>query len=200
MGHGSAARPRPFARHNPIWRGSCNGATEEELNVTKRTPTLVAMSLSVALAATACSSDRDRNAASGNDRSRPAPGGDHVTVAGCLSGGPDGRLVLTAAPDPGVATPARVGMGERDTHSYVLVGGNDLQRHIGRRVEVTGTLVGRQQELERESKSQSESPAATGTSGRDTPTVKTKEEVDLEVRQLNVSTVREVAPSCQLNP
>jgi len=153
---------------------------------------LMTVSVSIALAAGACSSDRSR--------SNAKAGGEQVTVAGCLNGGPDGRLVLTAAPDPGVTAPARAGMGERDTHSYVLVGGNNLQQHIGKRVEVKGTLVGRQQELERESKNEAQAPAAAGTSGRDTPTVKTKEEVDLEVRQLTVSDVREVAPSCRLNP
>jgi hypothetical protein len=174
----------------------------EELNVIKRTPIFMAMSLSVALAGAACSSDRagNRNTAGGDDGNRAAGGRDQVTVAGCLSGGPEGRMVLTAAPDPGVTTAARPGMGERDTHSYVLVGGNNLQQHIGKRVEVSGTVVGRKTELERETKSASESPAATGTSGRDTPTVETKEEVDLEARQLNVSNVRELAPNCQVNP
>jgi hypothetical protein len=169
--------------------------------VAKRIPTLIAASLSIALAGAACSSDRsnDRNAATGTDTSR-AGGRDQMTVAGCLSGGPDGRLVLTATPDPGVSTAARPGMGERDTHAYVLVGGNNLQQHIGKRVEVIGSLVGRQEELERQSKSQTQSPAATGTSGRDTPTVQTKEQVDLEVRQLNVSTVRELASTCQVKP
>ena len=157
-----------------------------------RTPILVTLSVSMALVSAACSSDRAR--------SNAKAGGEQVTVAGCLSGGPDGRLVLTAAPDPGVTAPARAGMGDRDTHSYVLVGGSNLQQHIGKRVEVKGTLVGRQQELERDSKNEAQAPAATGTSGRETPTVKTKEEIDLEVRQLTVSDVREVAPSCQVNP
>jgi hypothetical protein len=168
----------------------------EDVIVAKRTPIVVAASLTVALAGAACSSDR---AASGNEAGRPG-GRDQVTVAGCLNGGPEGRLVLTAAPDPGVTAAARPGMGDRDTHSYVLVGGNNLQQHIGKRVEVSGSLVGRQQELERQSKSESQSPAAAGTSGRDTPTVETKEQVDLEVRQLNVSNVREIAPTCQVNP
>jgi hypothetical protein len=141
----------------------------------------------------------DGSAANGRDAGRLG-GRDQVTVAGCLNGGPDGRLVLTAAPDPGVTAAARPGMGERDTHSYVLVGGNNLQQHIGKRVEVSGSLVGKQEELERQSKSQSQSPTATGTSGRETPTVETKEEVDLEARQLNVGNVRELAPTCQVNP
>jgi hypothetical protein len=123
-----------------------------------------------------------------------------VTISGCLSGGNDGRFVLTAAPGPGVTTAARPGMGERDTHSYVLVGGTNLQSHLGKRIEVSGTLVGRERELEHEAKTRSEA-APTGTSGRqDTPTVTTKTEVDVEIQQLNVRDVREVAPTCQLNP
>ena len=167
--------------------------------VIKRNPILVTLSLSMALFGGACSSERSQpNATTGEDANRVARDGDRVTIAGCLSGGPEGRMVLTAAPDPGVSTAARPGMGERDTHSYVLVGGSNLQQHLGKRVEVTGTLAGRKDELERESKSESQSPTATGTSGSETPTVKTKEEVDLEVRQLMVSTIREVAPTCEL--
>ena len=178
-----------------------HGLRLEDFTVSNRTPIVMAASLFMTLAGAACSSDRanDRNAATGNDANRPG-NRDQVTIAGCLNGGPDGRLVLTAAPDPGVTAAARPGMGERDTNSYVLVGGNNLQQHIGKRVEVSGSLVGRQEELERQTKTESQSPAATGTSGRDTPTVATKEEVDLEVRQLNVSNVRELSPTCQVNP
>lgn len=159
----------------------------------KRTPNCVGAFLCVVIAGAACSSDRpdapgNRSTGSGDDR---------VTVEGCLTGGPDGRLVLTAAPDPGVTAPARVGMGERDTHSYVLVGGSNLQQHIGKRLEVSGTLVGRRQELEREAKTESQG-TPTGTSGGRTPTVETREEVDLEVRQLTVADVRELAPTCQV--
>ena len=157
------------------------------------TPRYAAAALILVMAGAACSSDRNERRA---DQASGA--GDAVTVAGCLTGS-DGRVVLTAAPDPGVVAAARPGMGERDTNSYVLVGGSNLQAHLGKRVEVQGTLVGRQQELEHEAKSKSESP--TGTSGqRDTPTVETKESVDLEFQQLNVSDVRELSPTCQLNP
>jgi hypothetical protein len=93
--------------------------------------------------------------------------------------------------------------GDRDTYSYVLVGGTNLQAHFGKRVEVSGTVVGKRQELEHEAKTTSQAaPAATAPGARSggTPTVETKEEVDLEVRQLNVNQVREVAPTCQVNP
>ena len=87
---------------------------------------------------------------------------------------------------------------ERDTHSYVLIGGDNLQAHLGKRVEVVGTLSGKTQDFEREAKKKTESAPAAG--GNDTPTVKTKEDIDLEVRQLNVREVRDVAPTCVVNP
>lgn len=162
------------------------------------TPKYAAVALTLVMAGAACSSDRGKRAAEPRGAGQPGGSGDAVTVAGCLTG-KDGRVVLTAAPDPGVVAAARPGMGERDTHSYVLVGGTNLQAHLGKRVEITGTLVGREHEVEHEAKSKSESP--TGTSGqRDTPTVETKEAVDLEFQQLNVGDVRELAPTCQLNP
>ena len=47
-------------------------------------------------------------------------------------------------------------------------------------------------------KAKSTAPPAAGSG--DTPTVKTKEDVDMTVRQLNVRDVRDVAPTCVVNP
>jgi hypothetical protein len=124
--------------------------------------------------------------------------GDTVTITGCLNASPDGNFALTAAPDAAVATAARAMNDERDTHTYVLVGGDNLTPHLGKRVEVTGKLSGRPQEMEQTAKKTTEGTPAT--SGGDTPTVKTKEEIDLEVRQLHVSAVKSVAPTCTVNP
>ena len=125
-------------------------------------------------------------------------GEENVTVAGCLSASEDGRYALTAAPDAAVATAARAMDNERDTHTYVLVGGDNLQAHLGKRVEVTGTLSGKKQDMEQESSKKTDAPPAAG--GGDTPTVKTTEDIDLEARQLKVREVREVAPTCVINP
>ena len=126
-----------------------------------------------------------------------ARGEETVTIAGCLSAGDDGRFALTAAPDAAVSTAARAMDDERDTHTYVLAGGDNLQSHLGKRVEVTGTLTGKTQDMEQESSKKTE--AAPATSGGDTPTVKTTEDIDVQVRQLNVRTVRDVAPTCVVN-
>ena len=77
--------------------------------MSKRIPTFAAAALILTVAASACSPDRPAGtAAPAADANRPVGGpSDAVTVAGCLSGGPDGRFVLTAAPDKGVTTAAR---------------------------------------------------------------------------------------------
>ena len=159
-----------------------------------RTLICAAAALNLAIAA-ACSSARGDEAKGDEGASRS---GDTVTIAGCLSAGPDGRYALTAAPDAAVATTARAMDNERDTHTYVLVGGENLQAHLGKRVEVTGTVTGKTQDMEQEATKKTEATPATG--GGDTPTVKTTEDIDVEVRQLNVRQVRDVAPTCVVNP
>ena len=151
------------------------------------------LGLNLAIAGAACSSAR------GNEDAPDATAsgsGDEVTIAGCLSG-TDGRFALTAAPDAAGAIASRTVVGdERETHSYVLVGGTNLQDHVGKRVEVRGSIVGGEKELEHEATKKTEQPDATGSG--DKPTVKTQEEVEVEVRQLSVREVRPVAGNCQL--
>ena len=159
-----------------------------------RTLICAAAALNLAIAA-ACSSARG-DEPKAEDRAKSS--GDTVTIAGCLSASPDGRYALTAAPDAAVATAARAMDNERDTHTYVLIGGENLQTHLGKRVEVIGTLSGKTQDMEQESTKKTE--AAPAAAGGDTPTVKTKEDIDVEVRQLNVREVRDVAPTCSVNP
>jgi hypothetical protein len=152
---------------------------------------LMMTTLSLAMAGSACSDNR------AEERANPAADGDMVQVEGCLNGSVDGRVVLTAAPDAVGSTAASTG-GDRDTHSYVLTGGDNLQAHFGKRVEVSGQLIGETREVEREATGETQTARSASESG--IPTVKTTEEVDLEVRQLQVASVRELAPSCQVTP
>ena len=154
----------------------------------------VAAALNMAIAGAACSSARGNEDAAGT----PSSGsGDAVVIAGCLSGTQDGRFALTAAPGPTASVAARSIAGdERETQSYVLVGGDNLQAMIGKRVEVTGTVAGREGEIEHDAKKETEQPNATG--GDERPTVETKEEIEVEYRQLHVQQVKEVAGECSL--
>lgn len=176
-----------------LWRISCIDKQGRAI-VKNRTLICAAAVLNLAIAA-ACSSARG-DEPKADDRFRSS--GDTVSITGCLSTAADGRFALTAAPDAAVATAGRAMDNERDTHSYVLVGGDNLQAHLGKRVEVVGTLMGRTQDMEQESTKKTESAPAAG--GQDTPTVKTREDIDLEVRQLSVREVRDVAPTCVVNP
>lgn len=159
----------------------------------KRTLICLAAGLNLVIGGAACSSARGNE---GADEGRASGSGETTTVSGCLSGSADGRFVLTAAPDAAVAATERALGDERETHSYVLTGGDNLQAHVGHRVEVTGTISGRTQELDHDAKSKTEQPP----SGDKTPTVATKEEVEIEVRQLNVQTVRPLAQPCTATP
>ena len=161
----------------------------------KRTLIHVTTALILAIGGAACSSTRgEESRNSGTD----SGSGEEVTIAGCLTSAPDGRFALTAAPDAAVSTAARAMDNERDTHSYVLMGGDNLQAHVGKRVEVIGRLTGKAQEFEREATRKTDAPPATA--GADTPTVKTTEDIDMTVRQLTVREVREIAPTCVVNP
>ena len=159
----------------------------------KRQLIFFAAALNLAIAGAACSSAR------GNEEAGEGPAsgsGETMTVAGCLTSSPDGRFALTASPDATVAAAERAVSDERTTHVYTLVGGNDLQSHVGKRVEVTGTLSGGSRQVDHDDKTRAEVPNATG--GDDKPTVKTTEEVEVQVRQMNVREVRPVAGNCTL--
>ena len=158
----------------------------------KRNLICATAALNFAIVVAGCSSARGNEA---DGTGRASGSGDSVTITGCLTSGLDGRFALTAAPGAAVTAAARAADDERDTHSYVLIGGDNLQAHLGKRVEVVGTLSGKTQDMEQKTTRETESAP---TSGKDTPTVKTKEEVDLEVRQLNVREVRDVAPTCEV--
>src|SRR5436190_15061095 len=121
-----------------------------------------AAALNLAIA-TACSSAR------GDERKaddRASSSGDSVTIAGCLTAGQDGRYALTAAPDAAVATAARAMDNERDTNVYMLVGGDNLQAHLGKRVEVVGTLSGKKVDMEQGSTKKREAGPAAGSKDR----------------------------------
>jgi hypothetical protein len=163
----------------------------------KRAPLIWIASVTFAVAGAACSSTR------AEDRGKVEAvkgSGDSVTIAGCLSTDSQGHFALTAAPDAAAAAlAARSTEIQRDTHIYMLNGGNDLQSHLGKRVEVTGSVEGKKIEYENTDKAKTEQQPATGGDHND-PVIKTKEAVDLESRQLMVQSVRDVEGSCTITP
>lgn len=124
--------------------------------------------------------------------------GDVVTIAGCLSTDSNGRYALTAMTDAAGGAVARGFDNDIDTKSYVLNGGDNLQAHLGKRVEVIGTIEGKSIDMEHKETKKTEQPPASG-GDHNQPSVKTKEEIDMEARQLNVREVRDVAGTCTAN-
>jgi hypothetical protein len=106
-----------------------------------------------------------------------------MTVAGCLRAGEaDNTFVLNAA----------AAEGSPETATYQLVGeAAQLRDHIGRRVEVSGTLTA-EQEVRSAGAAVAEEKAK-GTAG--TPVVETRTKI--EVKQLQVSSVRPLGESCE---
>jgi hypothetical protein len=132
------------------------------------------------------------------DEAKGSGSGDTVTIAGCLSSDANGRFALTAAPDATGAIAARtIDDNDRDTKSYVLVGGDNLQAHLGKRVEVTGTVSGKTIDMEHKASTEQKEPAASG-GDRNQPSVKTSEEIDVEARQLTVREIKDVAATCSV--
>jgi len=100
-------------------------------------------------------------------------GGREVTVSGCLARNLDGGYKLTD------------GQGRM---IYALVGGDDLDKHVGHRIEVKGKATdGRDGKVKIETQ--------TKTSGDE----KTKEKTELkgDVHALGVKSVKMIASSCQ---
>jgi hypothetical protein len=121
--------------------------------------------------------------------------GDEVTIAGCLSTDANGRYALTAMTDATGGAMARGFDNDPDTKSYVLNGGDNLASHMGKRVEVVGTAEGKKLDMEHKDTREQQEPAASG-GDHNQPKVKTKEEIDLEARQLNVREVRDTTGTC----
>lgn len=164
--------------------------------------------LAGAVVSAACGGNNDRatnmNAAATENPAQPAVRdaaptghGDEITVRGCLTGA-NGRYALTVTPEAIGTVASRSAAGdERDTHTYALVGGDNLQQHAGRQVEVTGTVAGRGREVEVDQKEKAQQPA--GTTGRGeqvTPKVESKTEIEVEARQLTVRSVRPLNQPC----
>jgi hypothetical protein len=104
-----------------------------------------------------------------------------MTVTGCLRAGEAAdTFVLTS--------------GGTDVATYNLVGreGTNLADHVGRQVEVNGTMVA-QQETTTRARGAAGREAPTGTAGA--PSVSTRAEVD--IRQLEVNSVRPTGGDCR---
>lgn len=126
----------------------------------------------------------------------PANGQD-LTVTGCLTANIDGRsYALTPSDSPNTPAGAGLAMPGRKTVTYELVGNTeDFRPHANMVVTARGREDGsatRTAEVEREDEGQARGAQV----GEGTPTVETKEEVDVSVRRLHVTTVMATGEAC----
>jgi hypothetical protein len=134
---------------------------------------------------------QDRGAA------RDTKASDELTVTGCLTANARGdRFVLTPVKkDPLASEMTTRTTDAAPTYNYELRGGTNLRAHIGQQVSVTGVLdrgFEKDADIDRDRKTQAE-PAKPGAPK---PTVETEEKAELELRRLQVKTVKSIGKPC----
>jgi hypothetical protein len=147
--------------------------------------------LSLALASTGCRPDDGDNQVP----PRAERGDDPISVQGCLTAGPEQKkFVLTAASTPMTTTTARVAGQTQPTFTYELVGGQNLDQHVGQQVSIRGRLDDEKDDAEFEQ--QRESAVDQPTPRGDTPTVRSTEQIEVEVRRIFVEAVEGTGQAC----
>lgn len=139
------------------------------------------------------------NASGGSQKNtgKPAKSGDKpVKVIGCVSGGEKNGILLTAEPGDltaGVATETR---GAVPSVTYQLIGGdrNQLVQLMGKRAEIEGTTTAKPATTEKMTSQEEHSVKKPG--GGKNPKVETTEKAQIEVRKLNVTSVRPMQGDC----
>ena len=132
------------------------------------------------------------SAACGGDRqeARDARQSDEdvpVTEVGCL----------TAKGDQFVLTDLEAGGGASATEAFQLIGDQDeLRRHVGKQVRVSGQAEPAQVAVVRESTPPAPEQQPTGTAGSTDPSVTTETQTRMEVRKLTLGTVEPTGATC----
>jgi hypothetical protein len=141
--------------------------------------------LALGLAGTGCNRGPKATVVAESQAQTAQPANQPMTVSGCLKAGEaDGTFVLTAARTTGSS-------GETATYHLVGPQANNLQEHVGRQVEVIGTMQA-QQEIASNAPAQPANERATGTSG----TVQTR--TDIDIRRLAVTSLKPIAEKCEM--
>jgi hypothetical protein len=116
-----------------------------------------------------------------------------LTVVGCLqTGAQANQFVLAATADPIAKGVAVATSGSVPNVTYVLSGGTNLAEHVGHRVEVTGRTSGRAQKAE----SADSSVKRERVPDKPDPKVETKEKATIEMRDLQIESLKMVSTSC----
>jgi hypothetical protein len=123
--------------------------------------------------------------------------GPEISITGCLTANIDGRsYALTPSDTSATASERSLQVPGRETVTYELVGnGEDFRSHVNSVVTVRGREdASARREADVERKDKAEQPASAG--AKDTPTVETKEEVEVNVRRLHADSVVATGNAC----
>jgi hypothetical protein len=122
-----------------------------------------------------------------NDDLKPA------TVVGCLqTGAQANQFVLAVTADAMSKGVAVATSGAVPNVTYVLSGGTNLAAHVGHRVEITGRTSGRARKAE----STDSSVTRERVPDKPDPKVETKEKATIEMRDLQIESLKMVSTSC----
>jgi len=149
------------------------------------TPMLAVMALSVSATATAQQSST--SAAKKDDDLKP------ITAVGCLQAGAQpNQFVLAATTDQLAKGVAVATSGSIPNVTYVLSGGSNLGAHVGHRVEIVGRTSGDAHKAV----STDSSVKRERVPDKPDPKVETKEKATIEMRDLQVESLKMVSTSC----
>jgi hypothetical protein len=141
----------------------------------------------LSVSTTAAAQQADTKTPAKNDDLKP------VTVVGCLqSGAQANQFVLAATADPIAKGVAVATSGSVPNVTYVLSGGSNLAAHVGHRVEITGRTSGNAQKAE----SSDANVKRERVPDKPDPKVETKEKIAIEMRDLQIESMKMVSTSC----
>ena len=116
-----------------------------------------------------------------------------LVVVGCLqTGAQPNQFVLRATADSLAKGVAVATSGAVPNITYQLSGGDNLAAHVGHRVELTGRTTGRAQKATATDSDVTRERIP----GKPDPKVETTEKVPIEVRDLQVESLKMVSTSC----
>ena len=147
--------------------------------------TIVLAALTLSISTAAAAQDAARQTAEGDRKP--------VTVVGCLRPGAQaGQFVLVATPDPLAKGVSVATSGTVPNIAYQLSGGSNLDAHVGHRVEITGKTTGEAQKAV----STDSNVKRDSVPGKPDPKVETKEKAAIELRDLQIDSLKMVSTSC----
>ena len=142
----------------------------------------------LSVSTTAIAQQADTKTTARNDDLKP------ITVVGCLqTGAQPNQFVLAATADPIAKGVAVATSGTVPNVTYMLSGGSNLAAHVGHRVEIAGRTTG---DARKAVSTDSSATKRESIPNKPDPKVETKEKIAIEMRDLQIESLKMVSTSC----